>query len=152
MFCRKAAWYSVVVLAVGLCMILTWSTACTVTTSGGGGGTAPPADGGGGGTAPPVTGPTTLLSQTFAAPPAIDFSPSAAGKVVTVRVTADTTGSRMTLQVTELGTGNVVAFYANPTTNGSESTFQSNSNGVHTLVVTETGIGANLYTVIITEY
>ena len=149
--------YGMRVLCAGLCvpLMVGLAGACTVSPAGGGGtntggGTAiPPA--GGGTTTPIVPTTTTLVSQTFTAAPSIDFSPSGANKLVTVTVTADASGSRMTLQVTELSTGSVVAFYPNATTNGSQSTFTSNSNGVHTLQVIETGTGASIYTLVITE-
>ena len=113
-------------------------------------GTLPPCD-----ETPVPGGPTVvvLVDEVFNDTPINrNFNPSAAGKLITVRVSGDVTGSRLPVAVTDVGTGNNVAAELLPTTNSTTVTFTSTSNGIHWLnVPTNNGTGSNSYTVYITE-
>lgn len=110
-------------------------------------GTLPPCD------QDPVNGgPTVLVDEVFNDTPINrNFNPSAAGKLITVRVSGDVTGSRLRVTVTDVGTGNIVATELSPTTNSTTATFTSTSNGIHWLYANQNGAGANSYMVYITE-
>ena len=105
------------------------------------------------GTLPPSgDGATTLVDETFASnPPNTSFSPTAAGRTITVTVSGDATASRIAVVITHRSTGDIVARQDQPTTNSTTVTFVSTNNDVHDVNTLETGMGSNTYTLLVTE-
>ncbi len=108
------------------------------------------------GSLPPCTQdgetPVVLVDELFNDTPILrNFNPSAAGTLITATVEGDVTGSRIPVTITDVGTGNVVANEASPTTNRTTVTFLSTSSGVHLLRANQTAVGSSVYRVYITE-
>mgnify|MGYP001308224486 CR=1 FL=1 len=95
--------------------------------------------------------PTTLLTNTrtsfvggwiFAG----TFNPTSAGKVISVNVEGNTTGSRPHVRVFD-AQFNIVAQELFPVTNVTSLSFTSTSTGDHHIYAFETGTPASLYTI-----
>lgn len=78
------------------------------------------------------------------------FSPSAAGRIVNVRISGDATGSRIVLFVFD-GAGDIVVFEDRPVTNVTEASFTSTNTGDHSVLVFEAGDPSALYELSITQ-
>lgn len=106
--------------------------------------------------APPA--PRVLLNRTFTLLELFQlrvngleqFSPSQAGKKITVRISGDATGSRLPLVVLD-GSGDLVVNENNPLTNASTGEFIATSTAEHTVFAFDFGGPSALYTLTVTE-
>jgi len=128
---KKRPNYGTFALFVALCVPLTLGATCTQTTT-----TTPTA--------------TTLVNETFNAPPAQTFNPSAAGKTITCTVTGNVTASRIQVTVQDI-LGVIVGQNLTPMSNTTSVSFTSTSNGLHVLTSVETGAASSSYTLQVTE-
>jgi hypothetical protein len=153
---------SMVVLVAGMGLPLMMGQGCPGTPdqipgSGTGGGTgggnqngAGPGNGQGGGQVQAAQ-PTTLLTNTSTSIAGGwifvgTFNPTSAGKVISVSVAGNTTGSRPRVTVYD-ASFNVVAQQLVPVTNTTTLTFTSSSTGDHHIYAWENGAPASLYTI-----
>ena len=95
--------------------------------------------------------PVTLLSTTRATIPAAltfvgSFNPNATGKVISISVAGNTTGSRPAVRVYD-SAFNIVAEENLPVTNTTNLTFVSSSTGDHYIYAREAGTPSSLYTI-----
>lgn len=98
--------------------------------------------------------PVTLLTASLnrinnaAAPVAstVNFNPVAAGKVVTMSIASNATGSRIAVTIID-NLGNVVAQQQFPVTQETTVNFVSTTTGSHQVLLTERGAPGSLYSV-----
>lgn len=99
---------------------------------------------------PPPAGATTLVSTTSVTPPFAQFSPTVVGKTITVQVSGNATGSRITV-LTNDANGIPVVNILTPTSSTSSASFTSQSTGLHFMFTAEIGAPSSVYTVLITQ-
>ncbi len=109
------------------------------------------------GTAIEPAEPTSLLIVSLASvstvpaqPTVLDFNPVEAGKIVTMSVEGNATGSRVDARIVD-NLGNLVAQEMLPTTAQTTVSFTSTTTGSHRIFLRERGAPSSLYEVLVVQ-